>query len=537
MHKSLVYLFLAPFICHSIILYIIPVCFTASSAQKSTTKKPEKRQQPTDLSVDVTRIRSRSKGQGDIEPKRSTGYQGDNPMEQPQFGAPSEKSYYVSSSQFTSRDVEEIKRHSLQKSSVSWSECSSSSHISCPDPANMNVSPAAYVEKLFDGSPTSDLSSDVSDANKRRGKRGISRTSSEHSKMTEDEFKGADSQVFSLDYDAPLDDIDVEIEVKADITRGAERHKEVRDGNGELEESWEEFYKSPLEKRAADIDHRKIQRLESINRDMREEAILRNFEESESSNAISSPDMTQSSQTVVPDNTTSQDISENSSYIGFDLDPDSESVKDTSENVDGLTQGTNELLDVSQKLLLELGIEDKEDIQETKKLSHIEEKVKLETDDEATEVVLANPKKKKIKSSSSLDKLKPSLSPKSEGIGPELSNAVADKVEQIRTLENPDYLRKHRMSLPVTGTSKSGTKKRQSVPSVGGMDNARKLSPSPYSIGEGISGDDITQDTEGEKDDSKSRTRSTDDIDPDEDEAFHRYELYSDNGSDRELST
>lgn len=546
-------------------MFSLFVLFTASrpGTTKPPSQKPE-RQQLIDTSVEVTRLRSKSKGGSDLD---SGSYHGENPMEQPQFGAPSDKSYYVSSSHFTSRDVEEFKRISSQKFSKTRSECSSSSHISCPDPPQMNLSPAEYVGKPYQGSLSSDHSSEFLDQ-KDKGS-CISREFSgrfEQDRTSDLKAVNADSEIFTTDYDTPIPDSDVKTKKTTDMDNKDDDEIAAVEKKSELEESWEEFYKSPLKKDFSDMSHRKVRRLESINQEIREEAILKGFEEMEAKIDATIPaEMVESSQTVVADvegdNATNDQAAEE---VTFNVGPNLEDLIDNCDTEDAtsiktlgdkMSAGTNELLDMSQKLLNELGIEENidnveeedndikvEDVYgEVKKPMHIEEKVNVETDDECADVVITNQKKKKkVRQSDSIEKLKPFLSlspPKPRGSDPELSSAVADKVVQIRPTESPDFLKKQRLSLPGIGLAKTkgNSKKRQSVPDVYGEGRVKQDSGDSNNT-QDCSEEDLTAvssqsvsplDNKGSGEyiqGRQSRTRSGESIGTDEDETFHRYE-------------
>lgn len=544
--------------------------FTASrpNAAKQTSQRSEQ-QQLGDRSINVTRLESKSRASNDLDP-------GDNPMEQPQFGAPSSKTYYVSSSQFTSSDVEEFKRISLQKSKATRSECSSSSHISCPDPPHMNISPAAYVDKLYHGSPSSVVSSEILD-HKDRGS-CISRESSGQFNLSQDDanefgVKSVDSQTFSADYDAPVYDSDLKVEGNTKSNNSGQDNVGEQPTKSELEDSLEEFYKSPLRKESSDMGHRKVQRLESINQEIREEAILKGFEEIEAKKEASvASELLESTHTVVAedDDCTDEAVDEEEFDAGLDLVSviencdaevvvDDQSATEDKIQAEDISAGTSELLDISQKLLNELGIEDKNDDEnvgdqdntdkdttegdkeESMEPIHIEEKVTVDTDDEGADIVHTNQKKKKkVRESDSIEKLKPVLSlspPNPRGSDPELSDAVADRVVQIRHTENPDFLKKHRLSLPVKGSlkGKSNFKKRQSSSESEGKIESGSIDTKDSqeciykdTSDEDLSGTQSASPLENKDEDQnvqgrQSRTISRDSIDTEEDAVFHRF--------------
>ena len=110
-------------------------------------------------SVEVSRVRARSRGGSDGKDRKSklTPKEQYNPMENPRLGQPSDNAYYVTASNFTSRDVEEIKK--IAQTSNTKSDCSSSSHVSAPDPPHLNLSPADYVQKSYRARSQSNKSS------------------------------------------------------------------------------------------------------------------------------------------------------------------------------------------------------------------------------------------------------------------------------------------------------------------------------------------------------------------------------------------
>lgn len=470
------------------------------TSSKTVSAIPERKEQA-DSSFEVTRVRSRSKVHTDLDCKRNSSPH-DNPMEHPQFGAPSSNSYYVSSSQFTSKDVEEFKRISLQSASVTKSECSSSSHISCPDPPHMNVSPATYVQRLHEGSPASEHSLEILDQ-----KLYQLSGSYQQSRDASDKFQAGtsvevDSAETDADYDSHAYDGDTETLVQNESAKVVQATSDNK--TSKLEESWEEFYKSPVKKISVEESYRKIQRLESINRDMREEAILKAFNGSEDDKENSEAlEIIQGGHSDCAERIYDADIelSEPEGInveSGLNMDDSAskgskirESISDNIRAEKYGSGGTDELLDLSQKLLDELGIKEKGDVDDPRETVHIEEKVKvcLDEDDSDEIEITNNKKKKKFHRKSSEDQLKPQLclsSPNPEGSGPELSDAVADKVDQIRTLENPDYLRKYRFSLPATMTdkcSKQGTERKLVlVPNISEIEPSREnLFRSPYS--------------------------------------------------------
>lgn len=277
-------------------------------------------------------------------------------MEQPTFGPPSDSSYYVSSSEFTSKDVEEFKKLS-RKTTTAISECSSSSHMSAPDSPHMNLSPASYVQKygVHTGSPA---------AVQKYGHRNY--TSENDGSVMRQKDIGNDDQ---------------------DVTDGIKSSEDsgVITGNAR-----------PL--------------VESING---------------------------TSSEAGPDGKTDEVGDMDSDEGRYDA-----STADNSSEAD--IAATSELLNVSQKLLTELGIEGECETQD----------LRSETNEEANILHEVISPSKWIKKKSRAERLRPPLSPpKSDIVAPELSDAVAVKIDQIKSLENPEYLSKHRLSLPYTTSS------------------------------------------------------------------------------------
>ena len=79
-------------------------------------------------------------------------------MDNPRLGQPADNTYYVTSSEFTSQDVEEIKKFA-RDSGRAQSFGSSSSQVSAPDPPHLNLSPADYIQKDYRGRTHSNKSS------------------------------------------------------------------------------------------------------------------------------------------------------------------------------------------------------------------------------------------------------------------------------------------------------------------------------------------------------------------------------------------
>ena len=102
-------------------------------------------------------------------------------MANPRLGQPGDNTYYVTSSEFTSQDVEEIKRFA-RDSGRSQSIGSSSSHVSAPDPPNLNLSPADYIQKDYRGRTHSNKSSSTNKSNEFEDSE---HKSANHSKETE----------------------------------------------------------------------------------------------------------------------------------------------------------------------------------------------------------------------------------------------------------------------------------------------------------------------------------------------------------------
>ena len=85
-------------------------------------------------------------------------------MANPRLGQPGDNAYYVTSSEFTSQDVEEIKRLA-RDSGRAQSFGSSSSQVSAPDPPHLNLSPADYVEKDYRARAHSNRSTSTNKSN------------------------------------------------------------------------------------------------------------------------------------------------------------------------------------------------------------------------------------------------------------------------------------------------------------------------------------------------------------------------------------
>ncbi|XP_052821358.1 uncharacterized protein LOC128246875 isoform X2 [Mya arenaria] len=519
-------------------------------------------------SVEVRKIRSRSRGNNDTDSKglSKSSRSKDNPMEQPRFGSP-RSSYYVTSSEFTSRDVEEFKKLSSKASSKAKSECSTSSHVSCPDPPHMNLSPADYVRKMYkssEGSPGSE-------------KTFWSQESGNRFNGSEKNYESLENKAESTEH---LSALDYDSSYGGD-TENEGKEKE-RTKTKELEESWEEFYKSPVQKQKETFDKRKFQRLDSFNREMKEKSILHSYDDTladkseHNGNESLKTFESHSKMKVKAIVKTTEDVKENedeidwasalneSKQIGSDTNTKKYEVTIQSqvEKVD--TGEIDDLLNISQKLLNELGIEDveesvelvKDEIETSDKKSleekdaHaqetvtdskpnidisqpilIEEKVKIESDDDNERIggrTTASPKKKKKgKSRSSLEKLKPQLSlspPNSEALPPELSDATADKVDRIETDGKSEYFAKHRLSLPAVSPmhDKSRSAKRKSLPNV-----LEKPSSSPHTIEDYLYGtgplEEEDEVVDGDGTAIGNGNKSEDDvIDPEEDELKRR---------------
>ena len=121
-------------------------CVIFSGASKVLVKEPSVQE---NTSVEVSRVRARSRGGSDGKDRKSKHEQREqhNPMENPTLGRPADNAYYVTGSNFTSKDVEEIKNRA--KKSNPESEVSSSSQVSAPDSPHLNLSPADYVRKDY----------------------------------------------------------------------------------------------------------------------------------------------------------------------------------------------------------------------------------------------------------------------------------------------------------------------------------------------------------------------------------------------------
>ncbi|XP_021372835.1 pleckstrin homology domain-containing family M member 1-like isoform X2 [Mizuhopecten yessoensis] len=102
--------------------------------------------------VDIRSVRTRSRGsssEGDPTGRSSKGHKVKKSQKNfPNSSDDSDNKTIVLSSELTRSDVEKIRNMPRTASSqdTGMSECSSSSHVSCPDPVNYNKSPASYVE-------------------------------------------------------------------------------------------------------------------------------------------------------------------------------------------------------------------------------------------------------------------------------------------------------------------------------------------------------------------------------------------------------
>ncbi|XP_045162784.2 uncharacterized protein LOC123527417 isoform X3 [Mercenaria mercenaria] len=410
--------------------------------------------------VEVIQNKSRS---GEISINLDIGDSPYNPMEQPKFGRPFDSSYYVSSSEFTSKDVEELKSISRNVKRP-MSDCSSSSHMSAPDLPHMNLSPAAYVEKygLQTASPSSCKTPE----------------SEEILRQEESIITQKIDETNAVNYTDSENFGEEEIEKDFALSNFKEDMKENSiTQNHDLEESSEEFYKSPV-KKCQNEKHvfGRLKRLDSINREAKEEAILNSYLDTEiiphTEQIPEEPDKLNKVDVItveklesladkiaIPEDVANVTDKGDSPNNGIDNDTNNDTLSDDMNGMS--TAETNELLDASQKLLNELGIENQCDIKD----------VKPEITEERYSVKEMLKSKNKTKKHLESDRLKPQLSlspPKSDIVVADLSDAVAIKVDQIRTLDNPEYLSKHRLSLPNTA-SVSKTDKyepRKSLPDV-----------------------------------------------------------------------
>ena len=433
-------------------------------------------------------------------------------MEQRPFGQPSEDVYYVTSSEFTSKDVENFKRLGRNSNSpVSRSECSSSSRISCPDPPKMNVSPAAYVQnRVPKRSMTSQSESSLDCLSGSLDQ--VDHAYTMYDENFIDPKDGADSQITTDAYihnsetveENEKMDIDNDVAGILDLPPVSQPPEELlkeiyselipdnvqqKDPQTvikkELEESWEEFYKTPEKKGCSDdSESRKtnFQRLESFTQDMREKAIVSDFKSEDQTNErINEKDEDDrvgydfgsiyETEGLGTDTTTQPEKSKGQPYEQDKLDKTenypSERLKNSQvENVlkEQNADSSSPLTESNLKLL------------EEELSNYVEEKVKIdENDDEIEEVTMKHSspvkKKKRDRSSALLNKLKPPLSspPRQGALTPELSDAVAEEINTIPISGDRDYLKKHRLSLPVVSGVHASPRQehRQSLPNLG----------------------------------------------------------------------
>ncbi|KAH3822399.1 uncharacterized protein LOC127831796 isoform X1 [Dreissena polymorpha] len=455
----------------------------------------------TETTVEVEQMRSRSRGNSDARAQ--------NPMDQPPFGASSKSSYIVSSSEFTSQDVEEIKKMSSRKSAKAMSECSSSSHLSCPDPPHMNASPATYVKKMYGGpeqSPLSERSFQGLDCEK--GADGLEVRINGEARQSEKLEAGvkriSESSAVTVDSSGYGADIETEETVK-------EEFDVLEKENYEDGESWGQHGQSPVEKPVEDLK-RRYQRLESFNRELQEKAIIDSYIEPDAESKKNDETVYGYDRNDGFDGLGETEVEASNDYT---IRPMGKALSTKSGEKDqdvlpgnkaaNLSVGTDDLLNISQKILNELGLED------SKVSINIEEEV-TKSGIQPKETVSTPKKTKKLKEKEDkINKLKPKLSmspPHPEVVPPVLSYAIADKVERIQTLENPDYLLKHRRSLPAIGVMQRKSDKRKSMPNV--MEDVSEEGQA--SIEEYLYGTAAFDGLESKKDDGVE-----DDIDSDED--------------------
>ena len=497
------------------------------STTKKSTSSTSLDNQSDDEIVDVRKVKQRSRASSDLEGQGQSSRSTYNPMEQPRFGKPSNSTYFVTDSQFTSKDVEEIKRFgSKVSSSRAKSECSGSSRRSCPDPPHMNLSPAAYVRQRLNDSESSFASDNVADS--------VDGVLNENRPVDNMSEHSAQDGMFQTEIDSSNEGRN-ENETKEN--NETQRENEAQKNRNKLEESWEEFFKSPVKKAFDETKFKRYQRMESVDREIKEAAIINNFQDIEDN----TPDFDVTSKNSKLEITTGfneercEDAdSQVTDNEGISVISENTGMVAESENVIEINKDTGDLLDISQKLLNELGIEDQyggstmgenivkieeetistddkidQNVDTTKPI-HIEEKIRLDDGDDEEEAEISTPspkKKKKSKNRSSLDKLRPQLSlspPGNEPLPPEVSTATAFTVERITGQEGSSYTPKHRLSLPaVSPLHRRSGNKRQSLPNVL-EDQSAKNSSTVNSIEEYLYGNGPLEEEKGKQDESHS---------------------------------
>ena len=485
-----------------------------SGASKTLTKDPSFHE---NTSVEVSRIRTHSRNSSDGKERRSkhSSKEQQNPMENPRLGQPSDNAYYVTASNFTSQDVEEFKKLAQKNSPKAHSECSSSSHISAPDPPHLNMSPSDYIQRNYRSRSQSNKSSstyksDLTETEIKEPKNlkeaiayddpgpfkidlteeqtnqssDISQNKPEPRKLTnkykpsdkasrkqkkeasEKAFieslppvnKVSDDFLKELYSDAKSDTVDSKVEVSSERSYDAD---EIRHDSCD---SYKEYK-----------NYSNIRRLESINTEVKEDAILHDILSSETEltngteatggyldqNSVDHLKGHYKEESSLTDNT---DIIE---AFGerIDLNDNGDMNKKTESKEPAKPPASGELninknLEVKDQQQKSEEQYDKQPSPLTesnlKQLNeelnsipgHIEEKISVDVADSAVKrEKKTSPKRKSERRRQSKDHLKPDFSPpKSEPLKPELSPAKADKIDTFQY--NAERLTNHRLSLP-----------------------------------------------------------------------------------------
>ncbi|XP_060594531.1 uncharacterized protein LOC132748885 isoform X2 [Ruditapes philippinarum] len=377
-----------------------------TTGQSSKASKLRERDEDSDTVVHVIKNKSRSNLESRCPPF--------NPMEQPKLGPTSESAYFISSSEFTSRDVEEFKKIS-KNFEKPLSDCSSSSHMSAPDLPHLNVSPATYVQKY--------------------GLHEVSYDETDNPEETTDIVKCTTDNTEAYNTGNSYNTL-IEGGAKGDANFSEDEDNKKSKSNVQIEESTEEFFSSPV----IEIKHERVRRLESITREAKEDAILNSILTEDL------PDTVENEQEILDEANSVSNGKQGSSL--YNVYGPTELIDDSPI----ITEG-EKLIDTSEKLLNELRLQEQSKV----------------VDDNEGNIGDETHKLIKTSKSTSIDKLKPQLNLNPQkSAEPDLSDAVALKVDQMRTLDNPEYLSRHRFSLAITSDVQKidNSSPRKSLPNV-----------------------------------------------------------------------
>ena len=255
----------------------------------------------------MSRVRARSRGGSDGKDRKSKNEEREqhNPMENPTLGRPADNAYYVTGSNFTSKDVEEIKNRA--KKSNPESEVSSSSQVSAPDSPHLNLSPADYVSKDYRNRSHSNKSSstsrsnelnevdhiesvdrnefkhnpelfriDIADDQVKNNSKGSSELKTGNARKLLNRYTPAEkSYVESL---PPIKNVSEDFlkELYSDVQSDTIDSKIPVDSNAEIEKVNDELTQNPsnVEDSRNYKNYSSLRRLESINTEVKEDAIL-----------------------------------------------------------------------------------------------------------------------------------------------------------------------------------------------------------------------------------------------------------------------